>query len=145
MNSLNKVSLIGRLGKDPEVKATGTGKTVTSISLVTSEKWKTPEGEQKEKAEWHRLIIWGKLADIAGNYLRKGKQVFIEGKVTYREYMDKEQKKCYITEIIVSNLVFLGSKEDGAGHVNEQKQSEPNEETQKFGPGMNTGGGDIPF
>ena len=111
-SSLNKVQLIGRLGRDPEVRSTGTGKTVTTITLATSETYGR-DADRKEKTEWHKVILWDKLGQIAGNYLKKGRQVFIEGKITYREYMDKENIKRYTTEIIAQNLVFLGSKEEG--------------------------------
>ncbi len=111
-SSLNKVQLIGRLGRDPEVRSTGTGKTVTTITIATSETYGR-DADRKEKTEWHKVILWDKLGQIAGNYLKKGRQVFIEGKITYREYTDKENIKRYITEIIAQNMVFLGSKEEG--------------------------------
>ncbi len=112
-SSLNKVQLIGRLGRDPEVRSTGTGKTVTTITVATSETYGR-DADRKEKTEWHKVILWDKLGQIAGNYLKKGRQVFIEGKITYREYMDKENIKRYTTEIIAQNLVFLGSKDENA-------------------------------
>jgi len=110
-SSLNKVQLIGRLGKDPEVRSTQTGRTVTTLTVATSETF-GKDAEKKEKTEWHKVILWDKLGQIAGNYLRKGRQVYIEGRITYRDYVDRDNNKRYITEIIATNLVFLGSKDE---------------------------------
>jgi len=114
-SSLNKVQLIGRLGKDPEVRSTASGKTVTTITLATSESF-GKDAERKEKTEWHKIILWDRLGQIAGNYLKKGRQVYIEGRITYRDYMDKENVKRYVTEIVANSMVLLGSKdESGSG------------------------------
>ncbi len=113
-SSLNKVQLIGRLGKDPEVRSTPTGRTVTTITLATSETF-GKDADRKEKTEWHKIILWDKLGQLAGNYLRKGRQVFIEGRITYRDYMDRDNIKRYVTEIVANSMVFLGSKDESAG------------------------------
>lgn len=113
-SSLNKVQLIGRLGKDPEVRSTQSGRTVTTITLATSE-FVGKDADRKEKTEWHKIILWDKLGQLAGNYLRKGRQVFIEGRITYRDYMDRDNQKRYVTEIVANNMVFLGSKDEAAG------------------------------
>ncbi len=113
-SSLNKVQLIGRLGKDPEVRSTPTGRTVTTITLATSETF-GKEAERKEKTEWHKIVLWDKLGQIAGNYLRKGRQVYIEGRITYRDYMDRDNIKRYVTEIVATTMVFLGSKDESGG------------------------------
>lgn len=110
-SSLNKVQLIGRLGKDPEVRSTASGKTVTTITLATSESFGR-DADRKEKTEWHKVILWDKLGQIAGNYLKKGRQVYIEGRITYRDYMDKENVKRFVTEIVANSMVLLGSRDD---------------------------------
>lgn len=108
MSGLNRVSLIGRLGKSVELKSLQSGSTVANFTLATSETWKDKQtGEKKEKTEWHQIVLWGNLADIAGKYLNKGDQVFIEGKLTTRSW-EKDGITRYTTEIQGSNLVLLG-------------------------------------
>jgi single-strand DNA-binding protein len=113
--SVNKVILIGRLGKDPEVKYTQGGKAVARFSLATDEAWKDQSGERQQKTEWHNIVAWDKLADICGQYLTKGKQVYIEGRLQTRSWEDKEGNKRYTTEIRADNMVMLGSKGEGGG------------------------------
>jgi single-strand DNA-binding protein len=109
--SLNKVLLIGRLGKDPEVKYMQSGDAVASFSLATSEKWKNKSGEVQENTEWHNIVAWKKLAELARNYLVKGKEVYIEGKIQSRKWEDKEGNKRTSYEIVAQNIVFIGNKE----------------------------------
>ena len=109
--SLNKVMLIGNLGKAPEVKATPSGLTVARFSLATTETWKDPQGGKQSKTEWHNIVVWGKQAEIAENYLRKGNQVVIEGRIQYRDYIDQAGTKKFITEIRCDNFVMLGRSE----------------------------------
>jgi len=111
--SLNKVILIGHLGKDPEPKMTPSGKSLARFSLATTETWKTQTGEKQQKTEWHNIIVWNKLAEIAGKYLRKGKQVMIEGRLQYRDYTDQSGVKKVYTEIQCDNFVMLGRMDDG--------------------------------
>lgn len=106
--SVNKVILIGRLGKDPEVKYTNAGNPVCNFSLATSEKWGSGN-EKKEKTEWHRIVVWGKLADLCGQYLAKGREAYIEGKLQTREW-EKDGAKQYTTEIVADVVQFLGDK-----------------------------------
>ena len=115
--SVNKVILVGRLGKDPEVKTTPSGQTIAKFSLATDEKFTDKSGQRQERTEWHNIVVWGKLAEICGNYLRKGKQVYIEGSIKTDSWDDKETGvKKYRTEIIASGMQMLGSKgEDGGG------------------------------
>jgi single-strand DNA-binding protein len=103
MSSLNKVQLIGRLGKDPELKHTPNGAAVCSFSVATSEKW----GEET-KTEWHNVVAWKKLAEVIGQYLKKGQLVYLEGRLQTRNYDDKNGVKRYVTEIVVSNMIMLG-------------------------------------
>ncbi len=113
MASLNKAFLIGNLGKDPEVRHTPTGQTVTTFSLATSEKIKTKDGNWEDRTEWHRVILWGKLAEIAGEYLQKGKTVYIEGRIQTRKWEDKSGHMNYTTEIVGEAMQLLSPKKDG--------------------------------
>ena len=106
---LNKVQLIGNLGKDPELRYTPNGDAVVSFSVATTEKYKDREGNKKEVTEWHNVIAWRQLAEICGKYLHKGKQVYIEGKIKTRSYDDRDGNKKYVTEIIASQMIMLGS------------------------------------
>ncbi len=112
--SVNKVILVGRLGKDPETRYMTNGEAVTNATLATSENWKDKNGEKQEKTEWHNLVFYRRLAEIAGEYLKKGSQVYVEGKLQTRKWQDKEGKDRYTTEIVVNEMQMLGSKA-GAG------------------------------
>ncbi|MEN0058258.1 MAG: single-stranded DNA-binding protein, partial [Bdellovibrio sp.] len=114
MSGINKVIIIGRLGQDPEVKAIGTGTSVARLNIATSETW-VKDGQRQERTEWHRVVAWGKLADICGKYLSKGRQVYIEGKLQTRPWEDQQGQKRYTTEIIANTVEFLGG---GAGAEN---------------------------
>jgi single-strand DNA-binding protein len=107
---VNKVILIGRLGKDPEVRYTPDGTMVTNFRIATDEQWKDKNGEKVQRTEWHQIVTYRKLAEICGNYLVKGKLVFIEGRIQTRSWEDKEGIKRYTTEIIASNMKMLDSK-----------------------------------
>ncbi len=114
--SLNKVMLIGNLGKDPELRFTPSGNGVCELRVATSESWKDKNGQRQERTEWHRVVVWGKQAESCGQYLNKGRQVFIEGSIRSRQYDDKEGQKRYITEVIAQRVQFLGGgRGDGAG------------------------------
>lgn len=113
--SVNKVILVGRLGKDPETRYMTNGEAVTNVTLATSENWKDKNGEKQEKTEWHNLVFYRRLAEIAGEYLKKGSQIFVEGKLQTRKWQDKEGKDRYTTEIIVNEMQMLGSKSGGSG------------------------------
>ncbi len=145
-SSLNKIYLIGCLGHDPEVKATPSGKTVTTLSVATSESYGSG-ADRKETTQWHRIILWDKIAQIAGDHLKKGSKVHIEGKVTYREYKDKQENKRYITEIIGQNIIFLDGKSQQQSapteRSGEQKQSEPSADA--FNYGQSAIDSDVPF
>lgn len=121
---VNKVILVGNLGNDPDVKYTQGGQTVTTISLATTRAWKDRDGNLQEKTEWHRVKLWGKLGDIAGEYLRKGRQVYIEGRLEYGSY-EKDGVKHYTTDIIADEMQMLGGGERGdyAGGDRPQRQA----------------------
>jgi single-strand DNA-binding protein len=112
---VNKAILVGRLGKDPEVRYLPDGTMVTNFNLATDEQWKDKAGEKVQKTEWHRIVTFGKLAEICGNYLVKGKLVFIEGKIQTRAWEDKEGVKRYSTEIVANDMKMLDSKGQGQG------------------------------
>ncbi|HYK89546.1 MAG TPA: single-stranded DNA-binding protein [Acidobacteriota bacterium] len=114
MSSLNKVLLIGRLGKDPEIRYTPDGSPVASFSLATSENWTDKSGTRQERTEWHNIVAWSKLAELSKRYLVKGRQVYIEGRIRTREWNDKDGNKRRTTEVIASQMVLLGSKPEGA-------------------------------
>jgi len=110
MSSLNKVEIIGRLGNDPEMRVMPNGESVATLSIATSENWVDKiSGEKKEKTEWHRIVFYGRLAEIAGQYLKKGGLVYIEGKLCNKEYTDKQNIKRYVTEIQGRNLLMLSN------------------------------------
>jgi single-strand DNA-binding protein len=106
--SLNKVMLIGNLGKDPELKYTPSGVAIATFSVATSEQWKDQEGNAQERTEWHNIVAWRKLAEIVGEYLKKGKKVYVEGKLQTRNY-EKDGVKRYVTEIVADQVIMLDS------------------------------------
>jgi len=117
--SLNKVMLIGNVGNDPDVRTTSSGTPIANMSLATTRKWKDGSGEQKEKTEWHRLTVWGKLVDVVERYVKKGDRLYVEGRIEYSETESDGQKK-YWTNVNVFEMVMLGSTgaggQDGGGH-----------------------------
>jgi len=125
MSGINKVILVGHLGKDPEVRHLDGGVTVASFPLATSETY-TKDGKKIEQTEWHNIVMWRGLADIASKYLQKGKLVYIEGKLRTRSFEDKEGHKKYTTEIVAENFTMLGRKSDfeGQSENNQQKSDE---------------------
>ncbi len=144
MAGINKVIIIGRLGNDPEVRYTPSGSPVAKFSVATSEEWKDKNtGEKKERTEWHRITAWGKLGEICGEYLSKGRQVYVEGRLQTSSYDDKEGVKRYSTEIVASDVQFLGSKESGGGRTGGGGGAPPRESF--GGPGAPSADEDIPF
>jgi len=112
---VNKVILVGNLGRDPEMRSLPSGQPVANFSVATSRRYKDRDGNRKDETEWHNVVCFGKQAEIAGQYLTKGKMVFIEGRIQTRSWEDKEGKKQYRTEIICENFQMLGSRGDGSG------------------------------
>jgi single-strand DNA-binding protein len=106
--SVNKVILLGRLGQDPELKYTPGGSAVCNFSLATTESWTDKQGQKQEKTEWHRVVVWGKLAELCNQYLAKGRQAFLEGRLQTRSWDDKDGNKRYTTEILASTVQFIG-------------------------------------
>jgi single-strand DNA-binding protein len=121
--SLNKAMLIGNLGKDPELRYTTSGVAVASFSLATSSSWKDQDGNVQEKTEWHNIVAWSKLAEICGEWLKKGAKVYIEGRIQNRSYDDKNTgQKRYISEVVAENMIMLGG---GGARNASQESSEP--------------------
>lgn len=127
MSGVNKVIVLGRLGADPEVKNVSANQTVARLSVATSENWTDREGQKQERTEWHRVVVWGKLADLCGKYLTKGRQVYIEGRLQTRSWEDPQGQKKYTTEIVANTVQFLG----GPNETARDTQTTSNE---NFGP-----------
>ena len=131
--SVNKVILIGNLGQDPELRYTSAGVAVATFTLATNESWKDQDGNLQERTQWHNLVAWRKLAEICGEYLKKGSRIYVEGRLQYRNYDDKNGVKRYVTEIVIDQMMMLDSK--GASHSNgsspaaEIAPSQPQEES----------------
>jgi len=122
--SLNRVMLIGNLGKDPELRFTSTGVPVATFTIATNESWKDQEGNMQERTEWHNIVAWRKLAEICGEWLKKGKKVYIEGRIQTRSYDDKNTgAKRYITEIVADNMIMLDS--GGRTGAGAESQAQP--------------------
>lgn len=129
MASVNKVILVGHLGKDPETRYMPNGDAITNATLATSESWKDKQtGEKKEQTEWHRLVFYRKLAEIAGQYLRKGSLIYIEGSLKTRRWQDKDGRDRYTTEITVNEMTMLGGRGDAGGG---QSSGEPQQRQQQ--------------
>ncbi|MEE4601580.1 MAG: single-stranded DNA-binding protein [Desulfobacteraceae bacterium] len=112
MAGINKVILIGRLGSDPEVRYTPSGVAVANFNIATSEEWKDKDsGEKKERTEWHRIVVWRRLGEICGEYLSKGRQVYVEGRLQTRDWEDRDGNKRYTTEIVATDVQFLGARD----------------------------------
>jgi single-strand DNA-binding protein len=124
MASVNKVILIGNLGRDPEVRYMPSGDAVANITLATTETWKDKAGEKQEQTEWHRVAMFGKTAEIAGEYLKKGSQVYIEGRLQTRKWTDKEGQERYTTEIRADRMQMLGSRSGGSERMAPQADEE---------------------
>ena len=116
--SVNKAILIGRLGSDPEVRYTQGGSAVANFNMATSERYTDKGGQQQEKTEWHRIVAWGRLGEICGQHLRKGRQVYVEGSIQTREWQDRDGNKRYTTEIKASTVQFLGGRGESEGGYN---------------------------
>lgn len=143
--SVNKVILVGNLGKDPELRYTSSGTAVATFSLATSERYKDRSGEQQEKTEWHNIVAWRNLAEICGKYLHKGKQVYIEGKIQTRSYEDRDGNKRYMTEVVADQMQMLGSKsDDSPGRTRQGNDYDQRRESEVEEPPFNPDD-DIPF
>ena len=140
MASVNKVILIGNLGRDPEVRYTPSGTAVANFTLATTENWTNKDGQKESRTEWHRIVAWGRLGEICGEYLSKGKQVFIEGRIRTNEWEDQEGNKRQTKEIVALSMQMLGARSPGETFRDDGPGLEPQGE-----PKRSTIGDDIPF
>ncbi|MEM7678191.1 MAG: single-stranded DNA-binding protein [Myxococcota bacterium] len=144
MGTLNRVTLIGHLGADPELRYTNTDTAVVNMRVATSEHWNDAQGQRQERTEWHRIVVWGKTAESCGQYLRKGRSVCVEGRLQTREWTDQNQQTRYTTEIVATNVTFLGSGSDGANREGQRHQQANNGYGQQtnngYGQQTNNGG-----
>ena len=124
MASVNKVILVGNLGRDPETRYTTGGEAVTNVSIATTDTWKDKNGEKQERTEWHRVAFFGKLAEIAGEYLKKGSQVYVEGRLQTRKWQDKDGQDKYTTEIVADRMQVLGARAGGVAGANDAPERE---------------------
>jgi single-strand DNA-binding protein len=137
MASVNKVILVGNLGRDPEVRYTQSGTPVANFTMATTDRWSDQaSGERKERTEWHRIVVWGKQAEIAGEYLRKGRQVYVEGSLQTREWTDRDGNKRYTTEVKAQLFQMLGRRSEGDSNQGGQAVAEPDPQIEED---------DIPF
>jgi len=139
--SVNKAILIGRLGKDPELRYTPSGKAVASFSLATTERWTGDDGQRNESTTWHNIVAWGKQAEVMKEYLSKGREVYIEGRISNRSYDDKEGNKRYISEIVVQAFQFIGSRQEAGEGPSRQPEQAPEATPDNLGSGDD----DLPF
>jgi single-strand DNA-binding protein len=158
--SLNKVSLIGNLGNDPEIRTTTGGNKVAQFSLATSRQWNSASGEKQEKTEWHKCVAWNQgqrgtgLADVIERYAKKGDKLYVEGRIEYRQYEDKEKQTKYVTEINVREIILLGGKGGGGGDLEgspsrnrapEKAKSGAGGDFEEFPGALNEEDDDLPF
>ncbi|HEB99656.1 MAG TPA: single-stranded DNA-binding protein [Thiotrichales bacterium] len=146
---VNKVILIGNLGRDPEVRYMPSGGAVANVTIATTDQWKDKQtGEQKERTEWHNVVFYNRLAEIVGEYLKKGSQVYVEGRLQTRKWQDKEGRDRYTTEIIANEMQMLGSRSGGSAGFGAaaQQQAAPKPEPAAAGGGLDSDfDDDIPF
>lgn len=152
--SLNKVTLIGNLGADPEIRTTSGGNKVAQFSLATSRQWTSASGEKQEKTEWHKCVAWNQgsrgtgLADIIERYVRKGDKLFVEGRIEYRQYQDKDNQTRYVTEVNVREIILLGGRGGGGGgdDAPARSRSAPkSDDMEEFPNALDANDDDLPF
>ncbi|SCZ85080.1 single-stranded DNA-binding protein [Nitrosomonas mobilis] len=151
MASLNKVMLIGNLGRDPEIRYMPSGDAMANLNIATTDTWKDKTGEKQERTEWHRIVMFGKQAEIAGEYLKKGSQIYIEGRLQTRKWTDKSNVERYTTEIVADRMQMLGSRSGASyqdtsnDHENEQGSHSSSKNSSPAGSGFDDMEDDIPF
>lgn len=143
--SLNKATLIGNMGADPEIRSTNSGTRVATLSIATSRSWTSRSGEQGEKTEWHRVICWDKLADVCERFLKKGDRVYIEGRIEYRQWEGQDGQKKYTTEIRALEMIMLGSGGGGGEPYSPVSSESANSDVSEFSNQSVAGEDDLPF
>lgn len=144
---INKVTIVGNLGQDPETRYMPSGGAVTNIGVATSERWKDKQtGQPQERTEWHRIVFFNRSAEIAGEYLKKGSQVYVEGSLRTRKWQDQSGQDRYTTEIVASEMQMLGGRQGDAGYEQHEPQQAPQQAPQgQSGGNMDSFDDDIPF
>lgn len=142
--SVNKAILIGNLGKDPELRYTPSGKAVATFSLATTERWTGQDGQKSESTTWHNIVAWGKQAEVIKEYMTKGRQIYIEGRIVNRSYDDKDGNKKYISEVVVQNFQFIGTRA-GGGTDEKDIPGAPSDDAPPPSQGSGEGDDDLPF
>ena len=136
--NLNKVMLIGRLGKDPEIRYTKSGTAVANFRMATTDNWKDQQGNRQERTEWHTIVAWGKLADFAQNYLKKGRLIYVEGRLQTRDWTDQQSVKHFSTEVVANTINFMEARPDGEraqqGGGGQRPQQQPAQDDYAGGP-----------
>jgi single-strand DNA-binding protein len=146
MAGVNKVIIVGNVGRDPEVRYTQSGRAVASFSVATSERFQDKDGQTQERTEWHRVVAWARLAEICGEYLRKGKQVYIEGRLQTRDWEDKDGHKRYTTEVVANEMQMLDRRGEDSGNYNEDSSARGSSGGDPVSQATSGGGDDeIPF
>lgn len=146
MSNLNKTMLIGRIGRDPEVRYSPSGGAIANVSLATTEAWKDKaSGEKKEATEWHRVVFFDRLAEIVGEYVKKGSLIYVEGKLTTRKWADKDGVEKYTTEIRAQSMQLLGGKPQQDSEQRPARPTQQQQGQQRSSPGFDDMGDDIPF
>ncbi len=146
MASVNKVILVGNLGRDPEVRRMPSGDAMVNLSIATTDTWKDKGGERQEKTEWHRVVMFGRVAEVAGEYLKKGSQAYFEGRLQTRKWTDKEGQDKYTTEVVADRMQMLGSRSgSGGGGGGESHSSVKSSGSSEFSGGLDDLEDDIPF
>ncbi len=140
--SLNKVMLIGNLGRDPELKATPSGSHVATFTMATNRKWKNKEGEWQEETQWHNIVAWGPQAESITTYLKKGSRLYVEGRLTHRSWDDQSGQKHYMTEVVLENYVMLDPVPEGARGTGKREPIPPPAESEEA---ASTAEEDVPF
>jgi len=133
-HGVNKVILVGNLGQDPEVKYMQNGKAVANLSIATSESWNDQQGQKQERTEWHRLTAYDKLAEIIGEYVKKGSKIYVEGKLQTRKWQDQQGQDRYTTEVIINQMQMLDGKKDGGQQAQQQQQRQPQQRQRQQTP-----------
>lgn len=145
MASVNKVIILGNLGRNPDVRYTQGGDAVANLAIATTEKWKDKNGERQEKTEWHRVTLWGRTAEVAGEYLHKGSSCYIEGRLQTRKYTDKDGVEKYATEIVGDRLQLLGDPRGGGERQQQERPQQQRQQQQSRQKPDNDFDDDIPF
>ncbi|MEQ1875314.1 MAG: single-stranded DNA-binding protein [Bdellovibrionia bacterium] len=148
MSGVNKVIIVGHLGADPELKFTASGQAVARFNVATSENWTDKQGQKQERTEWHRMVVWGKLGEVCGKHLAKGRQVYVEGRLQTRQWEDQQGQKRYTTEVVAQTVQFLGpAKGAGMSQEREPSQAQSQGQSQEFDqePAFEAGNDEIPF